>query len=82
MLLKKCKKALNKSGRLVIQEFKISTDLTQPPNSALFSVNMLVNTEGGRCYSPGEMKSWLLKMGMKDIRVKLIDDSVLISGTK
>jgi SAM-dependent methyltransferase len=82
MLLKKCKKALNNNGRLVIQEFKISTDLTQPPNSALFSVNMLVNTEGGRCYSPAEMKSWFLKMGMKNIKEKLIDDSVLISSTK
>ncbi len=82
MLLKKCRKALNNNGRLVIQEFKISKDLTQPPNSSLFSVNMLVNTEGGRCYSPDEMKNWFLKMGMKDIREKLIDDSVLISGTK
>ena len=81
-LLKKCKKALNKNGRIVIQEFKISTDLTQPPNSSLFSVNMLVNTDGGRCYSPGEMKKWLLKMGMKDIKEKALDDSALISGTK
>jgi ubiquinone/menaquinone biosynthesis C-methylase UbiE len=81
ILLKKCKKALNKNGRIVIQEFKISTDLTQPPNSSLFSVNMLVNTDGGRCYSPEEMKKWLLKMGMKDIKEKAIDDSALISGT-
>ena len=80
--MKKCKKALNKNGRIVIQEFKISTDLTQPPNSSLFSVNMLVNTDGGRCYSPEEMKKWLLKMGMRDIKEKSIDDSALISGTK
>ncbi|RJQ56788.1 MAG: methyltransferase domain-containing protein [Nitrospiraceae bacterium] len=80
MLLKKCKKALNKNGRTVIQEFKISTDLTQPANSALFSVNMLVNTEGGRCYSPEEMEGWLLKIGMKKIKKKSIDDSVLISA--
>lgn len=82
ILLKKCKKALNKKGRIVIQEFKISTDLTQPPNSSLFSVNMLVNTEGGRCYSPEEMKQWLLKIGMRDIKEKVLDDSALISGTK
>ncbi len=82
MLLRKCKKALNNSGRIVIQEFFISRDLTQPVNSALFSVNMLVNTEGGRCYSPDEMKSWFLKIGMKDIKKKTIKDSVLISGRK
>lgn len=82
MLLKRCKKALNKNGRMVIQEFKISKDLTQPPNGALFSVNMLVNTEGGRCYSPDEMKKWLKKIGLKDIKEKLIDDSALISAVK
>jgi len=82
ILLKKCKKALNKNGRIVIQEFQISKDLTQPPNSSLFSVNMLVNTDEGRCYSPEEMKKWLLKMGMRDIKEKALDDSALISGTK
>jgi len=81
MLMKKCKKALNKNGRIVIQEFKISTDLTQPQNSSLFSVNMLVNTDGGRCYSSEEIRKWLLKSGMKNIKEKALDDSALISGT-
>jgi len=81
MLMKKCRKALNKNGRIVIQEFKISTDLTQPQNSSLFSVNMLVNTDGGRCYSSEEIKKWLLKIGMKNIKEKALDDSALISGT-
>jgi cyclopropane fatty-acyl-phospholipid synthase-like methyltransferase len=81
-LLKKCKSALNTNGRIVIQEFRISKDLTQPPQGALFSVNMLVNTEGGRCYSPHEMKGWLSKAGMKNISEKSIDDSVLIIGVK
>jgi 3-hydroxy-5-methyl-1-naphthoate 3-O-methyltransferase len=73
---------LNTNGRIVIQEFRISKDLTQPPQGALFSVNMLVNTEGGRCYSPDEMKGWLSKLGMKNISEKAIDDSVLISAVK
>jgi len=81
-LLKKCKGALNKNGRIVIQEFRISKDMTQPLQSALFSVNMLVNTVGGRCYSPDEMKDWLTKAGMKNISEKSIDDSVLISALK
>ncbi len=79
-LLKKCKKALNDSGRIVIQDFYISKDRTHPSQSALFSVNMLVNTEGGRCYSAGEIKRWLLKAGLRDIEEKIIDDSVLIEG--
>jgi len=80
MLLKKCRRALNKNGRIVIQEFRISTDLTQPQNSSLFSVNMLVNTDGGRCYSSEEIKKWLFKIGMKNIKEKAFDDSALISG--
>ncbi|MEW6714597.1 MAG: methyltransferase [Nitrospirota bacterium] len=81
-ILKKCKSALNVNGRIVIQEFRISKDLTQPSNSALFAVNMLVNTDGGRCYSPDEMKGWLSKLGMKNISEKVIDDSVLVSAVK
>lgn len=79
-LLKKCRKALNKGGRIVIQEFYISEDRTHPAHNALFSVNMLVNTLGGRCYSSKEIKGWLLKAGMKDVKEKTIDDSVLISA--
>jgi hypothetical protein len=39
---------------------------------------MLVNTEGGRCYSPGEIKDWCLTTGFKKIRKKFIADSMLI----
>ncbi|MEW6409244.1 MAG: methyltransferase [Nitrospirota bacterium] len=79
-LLRKCRKALNDGGRIVIQDFYISKDRTHPAQSALFSVNMLVNTEGGRCYSAGEIKRWLLRIGLKDIKEDFIDDSVLIEG--
>lgn len=79
-LLRKCRKALNDSGRIVIQESYISEDRTHPVQSALFSINMLVNTEGGRCYSPKELRGWLLKAGFKNIEERLIDDTVLITG--
>ncbi len=79
-VIKKCKDALNKGGRMVIQEFHILKDRTHPVHSALFSVNMLINTEGGRCYSPDEMKNWLLKTGFKKVEEKLMDDSVLVQA--
>jgi 2-polyprenyl-3-methyl-5-hydroxy-6-metoxy-1,4-benzoquinol methylase len=80
-LLRKCKKALNNSGRVVIQEFYISGNRTHPAQGSLFSVNMLVNTESGRCYSPEDIKGWLLKAQLKDIKEKkLIDDTILITG--
>ena len=82
LLIKKCRESLNKKGRIVIQEFSISSDRTSPLNSALFSVNMLVNTEGGRCYTPQEMITWLKRAGMKGFKKGLIDDSVIIEAIK
>jgi 2-polyprenyl-3-methyl-5-hydroxy-6-metoxy-1,4-benzoquinol methylase len=81
MILKKCAEALNRHGRIVVQEFPISEDRTRPVQSALFSVNMLVNTQSGRCYSSKEVKSWFSKSGMKDIHETLLDDTVLIMGS-
>jgi 2-polyprenyl-3-methyl-5-hydroxy-6-metoxy-1,4-benzoquinol methylase len=81
LILKNCAKALNKSGRIVVQEFPISEDRTHPVQSALFSVNMLVNTQAGRCYSPREIKSWLLKSGLKNVHETPMDDTVLIMGS-
>jgi len=81
-LLKKCKKALNKRGRIVIQEFHLLKDRAHPPQGALFSVNMLVNTEGGRSYSPDEMKNWLSKTGFKKIGIKLMGETVIIQASK
>jgi 2-polyprenyl-3-methyl-5-hydroxy-6-metoxy-1,4-benzoquinol methylase len=79
-LLKKCKKALGEGGRMGIQEFHINSSRTHPVQGALFSVNMLVNTEGGRCYSIEEIRSWILKTGLKKIRKGFIDDAVVIVG--
>lgn len=81
-IIRKSRSALNKGGRIVIQEFYISKDRTNPLQSALFSVNMLVNTNGGRCYAPFEIKKWLLRAGFKGIKEYILDDSALISGTK
>jgi 2-polyprenyl-3-methyl-5-hydroxy-6-metoxy-1,4-benzoquinol methylase len=79
-LLKKCKKALNKRGRIVIQEFRLLKDRAHPQQGALFSVNMLINTEGGRSYSPDEMKSWLSKTGFKKAEEKLMGEAVIIQA--
>jgi 2-polyprenyl-3-methyl-5-hydroxy-6-metoxy-1,4-benzoquinol methylase len=80
-IIRKAKEALNPKGRVVIQEFYIEKNRTSPPQSALFSVNMLVNTQG-RCYAPSEMKQWLAKAGLKNIRHKIFNDSVLIAGSR
>jgi ubiquinone/menaquinone biosynthesis C-methylase UbiE len=81
-IIKRSKKALNKNGRIVIQEFYIDNSRTKPLQSALFSVNMLVNTASGRCYSPDEIRKWLKNAEFKEISSKLLDDSILISAIK
>ena len=45
-LLKKCKRALNKCGRIIIQEFRLLKDRAHPRSRGALSVNMLVNTDG------------------------------------
>jgi 2-polyprenyl-3-methyl-5-hydroxy-6-metoxy-1,4-benzoquinol methylase len=81
-LLKKARNALNPRGQVAIHEFFIEPDRARPPVGALFSVNMLVNTSTGRSYTPREMKKWLVKTGFKNVREKLIDDTVLVMGKK
>ncbi len=81
-LLRKCETAVNPGGRVVVQEFPIDETRTAPPHSALFSVNMLVGTEKGRCYSPKEMKRWLAETGFKNIIIKYLPETVLIMGER
>ena len=79
-LLSKCSNALNPGGRVVVQEFPINDAGTFPPHSALFSVNMLVGTESGRCYPPREMKQWLKEKGFCNNVIKNLPETVLVEG--
>jgi len=79
-LLKKCKKALNPKGRVVVQEFPVDETLTSPPQSALFSVNMLVGTKKGRCYTAAEISTWLGGAGFSALRVSRLPETVLVEG--
>jgi ubiquinone/menaquinone biosynthesis C-methylase UbiE len=82
-LLRKCYKAINvEGGRIAVHDFSIKENRAFPPESALFSVNMLVNTERGRCYPAGEIKGFLVEAGFTYIRDKVIDDTVVVTGVK
>ena len=81
-LLNKCWEALKPNGRVVVQEFPINESRTLPQGSSLFSVNMLVGTENGRCYTPEEMRRWLIQTGFKKITVKNLAETVCIIGRK
>ncbi len=81
-LLRKCREAVDPGGRVVVQEFPINEARTSPSHSALFAVNMLVGTEKGRCYSPGEIKHWLAETGFRKITVKTLPETVIITGER
>jgi 2-polyprenyl-3-methyl-5-hydroxy-6-metoxy-1,4-benzoquinol methylase len=82
-ILKKCWDSLIKEGIVVIQEFILNPSKTMPPFGTLFSLNMLMGTQGGSSYSEDEMKAWLKKAGFKNLkRIDLGMDSGLVIGKK
>ncbi len=81
-LLARVYHALAPKGRVVIHEFALNEDHASPAQGALFSVNMLVNTTGGRSYTRKEMKGWLGAAGFRKITVKDLGETVVVTGRK
>ncbi|MGA6927038.1 MAG: methyltransferase [Desulfosarcina sp.] len=76
---------LNPGGTLVVHEFILHDTLDGPLFPALFSLNMLLGTVGGRAYSQGELADMMESAGLTDIRrldFKGPNDSGLIRGVK
>ncbi|MEU1056975.1 methyltransferase [Streptomyces sp. NPDC005876] len=67
-ILAKCFEALPQSGLLLICELLVNDEKTGPPQAALMSLAMLVET-WGRNYTAAEFTSWLLDTGFTDIQV-------------
>lgn len=70
MLIKKCYDSLNANGQIVIKDWIMNEERTEPAGGALFALNMLVGTEKGDTYTESEMKNWLLGAGIKKIERK------------
>jgi ubiquinone/menaquinone biosynthesis C-methylase UbiE len=70
MLIKKCTDALNKNGMIIISDFIMNDDRTQPSYGALFSINMLVGTSSGDTYTEKEMREWFESAGLSKIERK------------
>jgi SAM-dependent methyltransferase len=67
ILIKKCFGALNKNGKIVIQDWIMNNDRTQPLSGAVFAVNMLVGTEAGDCFTEQEVNHMLNTAGFQNI---------------
>ena len=81
-LIGKAREALAPKGRIVIHEFLLEPDRAHPVPGALFSVNMLVNTQAGRSYTVREMKGWLATSGFTAVRATSLGETVVVTGRK
>jgi 3-hydroxy-5-methyl-1-naphthoate 3-O-methyltransferase len=67
-LLKKVNNALKPGGTIAIAEFTPNSDRTGPPQSLIFAINMLVNTDEGDTYPFEQVVSWLEEAGFVNAR--------------
>lgn len=82
-LMKKCAKALNHGGMIVIQDHVMNEDRTAPAPGTMFALNMLVGTEEGDTYTETEIKDWFVKADIKFLkRIPVFMGNSLIIGQK
>ena len=72
VLIDKLSKSLVPGGLLIIKDHILGGGRAESDAGAVFSLLMLLTTAGGRCYSLGEVRSWLERGGLVDVeRVEL-----------
>lgn len=84
-IIEKAFQCLNPGGVAVIHEFILEDTLDRPLFPALFSLNMLLGTDGGRAYSQDQLTGMLKRAGFVDVqRLDFIgtNDSGLVRGVK
>jgi len=82
-MLEKAHAALEKGGRVVVQDFILRDDKTRPVTAALFALNMLVGTRSGSAYSESEYRRWLDEAGFTGVeRLPLPGPTGLMTGRK
>ena len=69
MLYRKVYRALDSGGRIIVRDYVMSPDRTQPVEGAIFAVNMLAGTPQGGTYTFEEIKEGLSAAGFKRIRL-------------
>jgi len=72
-LITKCFKALKSNGQIIIQDWIMNNDRTEPTSGAIFAINMLVGTDGGDCFTEEEVTEMLTSAGFKHIQRKELD---------
>jgi len=85
MIMDKVVAAIEPEGLVLIHDFILNDTRDGPLFPALFSLNMLVNTERGQSYSDGEFRQMMTEAGLTDIRrfpFRGPNDSGILSGIR
>jgi predicted O-methyltransferase YrrM len=72
-ILRKAFDALPSGGAVVITELIVNNEKTGPPPAALMSLNMLIETRGGRNFTAAEYETWLRDTGFHQVRTVSFD---------
>jgi SAM-dependent methyltransferase len=70
-LVRKCFRALEPGGMLIIKDHIMNADLTEPRAGAIFALYLLMATRG-RDYSFDEVSRWLRDAGFIDIKLEAL----------
>lgn len=82
-LIKKCYRALDENGLLLIGEMVPNDTRTGPAQPLLFGLNMLLHTEQGDVFTMREYREWLKEAGFKKVStIEAPAPSPLILATK
>ncbi len=85
MMVRKAADALEPDGMILIHEFILRNSADGPLFPALFSLNMLLGTSGGRAYTEKQISEILDDAGIKDIHriaAETPNDSGIIAGMR
>lgn len=67
-VIDKAASVLEEGGLFLVHDFILEDTLDRPLFPAIFSLNMLVNTESGRSYSDGHIRDMLERAGLSAVR--------------
>lgn len=84
-IIGKAASALGPGGLLLIHDFYLKDTMDGPVFPALFTLNMLLGTDGGQSYSEGQVREMMSSAGFGDITrlpVSTPTDSGVLAGVK
>ena len=68
MIINKAVSSLEPGGMMMIHDFILNDTSDGPLFAAIFSLNMLVNTDKGRSYTESQIREMMAEAGLKDIQ--------------